>query len=251
MHILGTGANVRLEVSGKATPDDQLTMKSDGERLALFLQTNVPSSTVEACCESMGLRPKPARVIESCTVVEGAQWKYTLPHRLRGTTFKDQLFVNTKWSSEFYGCTFENCVFSECDLSSCWFSDCEFKGCTIARSRLHNVRFRRCSHLGSIIEYSDLLCASVKDSSLPRIHHCNLTSSSGFPLIQIAGGTGYTITVGREETTIGCKTRPNQWWREASDQDISQLASNALDFWERNKVLVFAAMESLNAVRAT
>jgi len=43
---------------------------------------------------------------------------------------------------------------------------------------------------------------------------------------------GWTICIREDVTSIGCKMFKNEFWLNASDDEISKLDKNALNWWE-------------------
>ena len=57
----------------------------------------------------------------------------------------------------------------------------------------------------------------------------------------------YTALVQSTHTRIGCQFRDNDYWRSASDEMISSMAGDALEWWTAYKPIIFATMAALEA----
>ena len=55
----------------------------------------------------------------------------------------------------------------------------------------------------------------------------------------------YTAWVQKTHTRIGCQYHRNEEWRGFDDEKISSMAGDAVEWWTKNKGIIFAMMDSL------
>jgi hypothetical protein len=106
------------------------------------------------------------------------------------------------------------------DLSGANLSGANLRGANLRGAHLSGANLR-----GAHLRYADLSDADLIVIQLPH----------------------WTAFVQKTQTRIGCKYYTNTDWRIFSDDEISAMDSNALDFWNSYKTLIFSAMDSLNS----
>ena len=55
----------------------------------------------------------------------------------------------------------------------------------------------------------------------------------------------FQVIVQKEHTRIGCKYFTNVEWQNFNDDEISKMDTNALEFWNSFKQIIFSAIDSL------
>ena len=53
----------------------------------------------------------------------------------------------------------------------------------------------------------------------------------------------YTITFTKDVLQIGCKNYSHSEWQEFTDDQIDEMADNAIEFWHKWKDFIFKAIE--------
>ena len=133
-----------------------------------------------------------------------------------------------------------NATFDECKFDHSSFRYAKFENCTFLRCSMIGVRATDCSFVGSDFSQCNFLGAYLMGTKLDtrQIHtNCMNNAELDEPFCRLDVGT-WTVTVGPEETCIGCKTRPNWFWLQADDWDIAELAPGAVAWWEAHGDLI-------------
>ena len=85
---------------------------------------------------------------------------------------------------------------------------------------------------------------SVADLSVANLSGANLRGAKDGAICRMDFG-GWSIYVRSKATSIGCKKRENTFWLSATDDEISDLDSNALAWW---KVYGSSIKESIRVI---
>ena len=110
-----------------------------------------------------------------------------------------------------------------------WLDD---KGGEKADLRWANLR-------GAYLSGADLSGADLYGADLCGV---NLSGAN----LSVFQSESYTAYVQKESTRIGCRYYSNNEWRNFTDEQISEMDCNALEYWNNNKEIIFAIMDSLN-----
>ena len=107
--------------------------------------------------------------------------------------------------------------------------------------RSANLRYANLS--SADLSYANL---SSADLSYANLRYADLRSANlSYANLIVLTLPFYTAYVQKFHTRIGCEYRTNKQWKACSDKTIVKMDSNALEFWNHHKQIIFAAMDSL------
>ena len=112
-------------------------------------------------------------------------------------------------------------------------------GANLYGANLRSANLRGTNLRGADLYGADLHGANLRGADLYEadLHGANLINIK-LPF--------YEVFVNIDSTTIGCKKYFNKEWKTFTDEDIAKMDSNALEFWNSYKQIIFSAMDSLN-----
>jgi len=126
--------------------------------------------------------------------------------------------------------------------------DADLRDADLRGANLHGADLR-----GADLSWADLSWANLRGADLrgADLRGANLRGADlrgadlrGANLI-VLQLPFYTAYVQKTHTRIGCKYYSNDEWKSFSDEEISKMDSNALEFWDTYKTVIFAAIDSI------
>jgi len=124
------------------------------------------------------------------------------------------------------------------DLCGADFSEAEFSGAYLCGADLRVVCFRLanlyCADFsGAYLCAADFSGAYLEAAILPKN-------------IRIYQTEKYTANIHLNGTKIGCEFHENKKWRNFTDEEIAEMSSDALDWWNEHKENIFKKMDEIN-----
>jgi hypothetical protein len=119
------------------------------------------------------------------------------------------------------------------DLIGANLRDADLRGADLIGANLRDADLRGANLIDANLRGADLRGADLIDANL-----------RGADLIQITLPY-FQVIVQKEHTRIGCKYFTNVEWQNFNDYEISKMDTNALEFWNSFKQIIFSAIDSL------
>jgi len=117
-------------------------------------------------------------------------------------------------------------------------SDADLRDANLRDADLRDADLRGADLRGADLSYADLRDADLLGADL------SYADLRGADLI-VLQLPSYTAYVQKTHTRIGCKYYSNDEWKSFSDEEISKMDLNALEFWDTYKTVIFAAIDSI------
>ena len=99
-----------------------------------------------------------------------------------------------------------------------------------------DLRYADLSHAD--LRYADLRDANLSGANLSGADLCEAD-------LKVYQSGKYTAYIQKERTRIGCKYYSNEAWKNFTDDQINNMDTGALDYWNNNKAVIFSIMDSL------
>ena len=117
------------------------------------------------------------------------------------------------------------------------------RGADLRGAYLRGANLRGANLEGADLEGANLSEAYLREANLrgANLRGANL---SGCYLI-VYQSSNYTAYIQKTHTRIGCKHYANEEWRSFTDEKITEMANDALTWWNQNKQIIFAIMKKL------
>jgi len=112
----------------------------------------------------------------------------------------------------------------------------DLRGADLRGADMRDANLRSADLRGADLSSADLRGADLRGANLS---YANLR---GADLIIITWAP-WTTYITKGHIRIGCQSHTLSEWREFSDNQISEMDSRALDFWKKNKELIFGLCE--------
>jgi len=122
------------------------------------------------------------------------------------------------------------------DLRGADLRGADLRGADLRGADLRDANLRSADLRGADLSSADLRSADLRGANLS---YANLR---GADLIIITWAP-WTTYITKGHIRIGCQSHTLSEWREFSDNQISEMDSRALDFWKKNKELIFGLCE--------
>ena len=97
----------------------------------------------------------------------------------------------------------------------------------------------------AIAENANLHGANLEDADLrgANLHGANLCGAKNSPLV--INGLNWDVQInGTGMMRIGCQNHSIEDWKSFTDERISQMASDALEFWNQHKSMLLGVCDS-------
>ena len=134
------------------------------------------------------------------------------------------------------------------DLSEANLCRANLRGANLRGADLNYANLRRADLRGADLRFADLRDADLRGAKLcdANLRGADLRGAdlrdAGLVALQLPMWTAYVQITG---TRIGCQYHANDEWRKFSDEQISAMDDEALEWWMHYKHLVFAAMDAV------
>jgi hypothetical protein len=111
-------------------------------------------------------------------------------------------------------------------------SEANLSGANLREANLSWANLREANLSGANLREANLSWANLREANLSgaNLREANLSWAIDGHICRMDFG-GWSICVRSDKTSIGCKTFENQWWLDASDDEINKLDKSALEWW--------------------
>jgi uncharacterized protein YjbI with pentapeptide repeats len=120
------------------------------------------------------------------------------------------------------------------DLTGAILTGANLTGAILTGADLRGADLRGANLRGAILTGANLRGANLRGAILTGAN------------LRVFQAGRYTAYVQKDTTRIGCQNHTNEAWKSFADNEIADMAPDALDWWDENKTIVFAVMDSLN-----
>ena len=117
-------------------------------------------------------------------------------------------------------------------------SDANLSGADLSGANLSGANLTCADLTSADLSYADLTCADLTSADLTRAYLTKYHDGKWSAYIQI------------DNIRIGCKYFTVTEWRNFTNDDIKAMDKNALEYWERNKAIIFAIHQNLVGEKA-
>jgi len=159
---------------------------------------------------------------------------------------KEKLDSHTKWLNGDADGVRAN--LRRADLRGANLSGADLRWADLRWADLRGANLRRADLSGADLRWADLRWADLSGADLSG---ANLSGAdlrwadlSGADLIVFQAGL-WTAFIQPTHIRIGCQYHAVDQWNGFSDEDISRMHKNALDYWKKNKAIIMSIAESL------
>ena len=126
------------------------------------------------------------------------------------------------------------------DLSGANLSNADLSNADLSNADLSNANLRNANLRNADLRNADLSNANLRNADL---RNANLYSAKNAPLI-INGLCWVALISGFGMMRIGCQNHKVEEWASFNDDQISEMDSYALEFWNKNKATLLAICDS-------
>jgi hypothetical protein len=120
-------------------------------------------------------------------------------------------------------------------------SDANLSDANLSDANLSDANLSGANLIGANLIGANLIGANLRGANLSG---ANLSGAIDGNICRMDFG-GWSICVRSKETSIGCKTFGNEWWLDATDEQIKVLADDALEYWHRYGNAIKAAIKTI------
>ncbi len=169
--------------------------------------------------------------------------------------------VNLK-RCDFSHANLENAIFSGANLSCAHFTKANLEGaifrdanCCFAdfsRANLFDVDFQGANLWSALFVRANLKKSNLSGAKInsSNFEHADISDTflwfcwgNGREIKSLNVFSGFLVSYTAERIQIGCKNYLIEEWRQFSDEEIKSMSIHALDFWRKNKDLIFRIIE--------
>ena len=115
------------------------------------------------------------------------------------------------------------------DLQGADLQDADFQDANLQGADLRGADLRGADLRGAYLRFANLRNTDLRNTNL-KIFQSYL----------------WTAYITPNTTHIGCQTFTNEQWKSFTDEEIAKLHHEALNYWNQNKSIIFAIMNSFN-----
>ena len=113
-------------------------------------------------------------------------------------------------------------------------------GADLSCANLRNANLSNANLRNADLRYANLGYANLSGADLSC---ANLRNAKNAPLI--INGLHWIVSIsGLEMMRIGCQNHKAEKWKAFSDEEISEMDSHALAFWNKNKAMLLSICDS-------